>query len=165
MPSCPSCNNSVSTSTTLCRSCGSFIPESSTRAAELEQQVSSLLAKGLKLEAVKVYREQTGSSLKDAKDAVEALQRGAKLPSPSESDADLDAQLLRLLGEGEKIKAVKLYRAQTGETLFDSKQAVEALAERHGIKVEGGGCSGVLVLSIAVLIAIAIVAGLVILQK
>lgn len=42
----------------------------------------------------------------------------------------------------------------------DSKQAVERVAERHGIMVERAGCSGVLVLSMVVLVAIAVVAAI-----
>jgi ribosomal protein L7/L12 len=123
------------------------------------------LDRGRKIEAVKVYREHTGSGLKDAKDAVGALQRGAGLPRPAEADTDLEAEVVRLLGQGEKLKAVKLYRDRTGSTLFDSKQAVEVLAERHGIKVESGGCSGVLILSMVALIAVAVVAVLMILRQ
>jgi hypothetical protein len=48
--------------------------------------------------------------------------------------------------------------------LFDAKREVEEIAARHGITVEGGGCSGVLVMSIVALIAIAVVAALVILK-
>jgi large subunit ribosomal protein L7/L12 len=35
-----------------------------------------LLAAGQKIEAIKLYREHTGVGLKEAKDAVEALERG-----------------------------------------------------------------------------------------
>ncbi|MEX0819429.1 MAG: hypothetical protein WD070_07540 [Pirellulaceae bacterium] len=125
----------------------------------------SLLDQGKKIEAVKLYKDHTGSGLKDAKNAVEALPRCASLPRSTEDHTDLEPDVLRLLALGEKIKAVKLYRDRTGSNLFDSKQAVEVLAERHGIKVEGGGCSGVLVLSMVVLIAIAVVAVLMILRQ
>ena len=118
-----------------------------------------------KTEAVKVYKDHTGSGLKDAKDAVEALQAGASQPEPTEGRADLEAEVLSLLGRGEKLKAVKLYRDRRAANLMESKLAVEAMAERHGITVEGGGCSGVLLLSIVVLIAIAVVATLVILKQ
>lgn len=42
---------------------------------ELERQVVSLLQNGRKIEAVKLVREQFGSGLKDAKEAVEAIGR------------------------------------------------------------------------------------------
>lgn len=150
--------------TTLCRSCGASIPEPLTWTADLEKEVRSLLDQGRKIEAVKAYKDHTGCGLKDAKDAVEALQLSASLPIRSEPDGDLDAEVLRLLGQGEKIKAVKFYREQTGGTLYDSKQAVESLAERHGIAVRSGGCSGVLVILFVFLIAIAVVVALMLIQ-
>ena len=78
MPNCPSCNGPNSPGTTLCRSCGASIPESGTLTADLEREVRSLLDQGKKIEAVKVYKDRTGASLKDAKDAVESFQCGAK---------------------------------------------------------------------------------------
>lgn len=136
MPTCPSCNSTVSSGTALCRSCGASIPEPATLTADLEREVRLLLDQRKKIEAIKIYREHTGSSLKDARDAVEALQRGASFPQSTEDHADLEAEVLRLLGQGEKLKAVKLYKDRTVATLFDSKQAVERIAERHGITVE-----------------------------
>ena len=165
MPNCPSCKNPVSPGTTLCPSCGASIPEPATLTADLEREVRSLLDQGKKIEAVKVYKDHTGSGLKDAKDAVEALQSAGSLPRSAEADADWEAEVLRLLRQGEKIKAVKLYKDRTGATLFDSKQGVEVMAERHGVTIQGAGCNGVLVLSIVVLIAIAVVAALMILRQ
>lgn len=164
MPNCPSCKTTNSPGTTLCRSCGASIPVPSATTTDFEQEVRSLLDQGKKIEAVKVYKDQTGSSLKDSKDAVEALQRGASLPSQADPGADLDAEVLRLMGQGEKIKAVKLYREQSGATLYDSKQAVERLAERNGIVVEGGGCGGVIAMCMLALIAIAVFAAMVFVQ-
>ena len=48
-------------------------------------QILELLKKRQKIEAIKVYREVTGSSLKESKDAVEALERSAS-DAPSEVD-------------------------------------------------------------------------------
>jgi ribosomal protein L7/L12 len=39
------------------------------------EEVVSLLRDGKKIQAIKVYREVTGEGLKEAKDAVEALER------------------------------------------------------------------------------------------
>ena len=125
---------------------------------DLEQEVRLLCDQGRKLEAVKAYREHTGCDLKDAKDAVEALQRGASLPESEQEDVALEAETVRLLGRGEKLKAVKLYKATTGATLLESKRAVEAMAVRHGITLERAGCRGVLILLLVILIAIAVVA-------
>jgi ribosomal protein L7/L12 len=42
-------------------------------AGDLEQRVLALLQGGKKIEAIRIYREQTGVGLKEAKDAVEML--------------------------------------------------------------------------------------------
>ncbi|CAM3732786.1 ribosomal protein L7/L12 [Occultella aeris] len=41
----------------------------------LSPRVAELLARGKKIEAIKVYREETGVGLKEAKDAVERFER------------------------------------------------------------------------------------------
>ncbi len=46
-------------------------------------QVEDFILRGKKIEAIKAYREATGVGLKEAKDAVEAIQR--KLLNPSNS--------------------------------------------------------------------------------
>ncbi len=46
-----------------------------TISAALEDEVRVLLAQGQKIAAIKLYREQTGLGLKQAKEAVERLQR------------------------------------------------------------------------------------------
>lgn len=42
----------------------------------LEGKIRSLLSKGRKIDAVKIYREEYGTSLKDATEAVEQIQSG-----------------------------------------------------------------------------------------
>jgi large subunit ribosomal protein L7/L12 len=44
-------------------------------AGGLSPRVADLLARGKKIEAIKVYREETGVGLKEAKDAVERFER------------------------------------------------------------------------------------------
>jgi ribosomal protein L7/L12 len=38
-------------------------------------EIQSLIMQGKKIEAIKIYREQTGYGLKEAKDAVDAMER------------------------------------------------------------------------------------------
>jgi hypothetical protein len=45
--------------------------------AAVAAQLAVLIAAGQKIEAIKLYRERTGVGLKEAKDAVEALERDA----------------------------------------------------------------------------------------
>src|SRR5262245_11232038 len=103
--------------------------------------------------AIKLYREQTGVGLKQAKDAVEAFERGERLRLPASLPDGVAAQgeLLALLKAGQKIEAIKLYRDQTGAGLKEAKDAVEDLAARHGIVPRGAGCAGMLVLLVACL--------------
>ena len=69
-------------------------------------------------------------------------------------DEDLEERVRSLMGEGQKIEAIKLYRERTGAGLKESKDAVESLAEQRGIVIsQGTGCFGV------VLIALLFVAG------
>lgn len=44
---------------------------------EAEEEVRAALASRRKIEAIKIYREATGLGLKESKEAVEAMQRGA----------------------------------------------------------------------------------------
>ncbi len=124
---------------------------------DLEERIRALLDQRQKIAAVKLYREQTGSSLLEAKNAVEAIEAGSTLPRaemPAEGDWQRD--VLRLLVDRKKIAAIKLYRQQMGVGLKEAKEAVEELGRRNGIESRGG-CLGVLAFFIfAVLAAVAL---------
>lgn len=96
-------------------------------------EVAALVRSGSKIMAIKLYRERTNSSLKDAKDAVEAMEHGpAALPPALHSydapppAAGLD-RVRQALAAGSKIQAIKYYRELTGLGLKESKDAVEAM--------------------------------------
>ncbi len=94
------------------------------------------------------------------------MQQPTEPTEPAKPDAAFEAELLRLMGRGEKLKAVKLYRDQTGLSLMESKQAVETEAARHGIALPDPGCGGVLfVLVVAVVAIIALLAGVLMLRS
>lgn len=93
------------------------------------QTVASLLQAGEKIQAIKLYREQTGAGLRDAKDAVEAMARGEAPPRATMPSAN-SATLENLIRAGRKIEAIKLYREQTGAGLKDAKDHVEALTQQ-----------------------------------
>lgn len=88
--------------------------------------VVDALGAGQKIEAIKRYRELTGVGLKEAKDAVEALERGEAVPVTQTSAAP-NASVQDLLREGKKLEAIKLYREQSGLGLKEAKDAVEAM--------------------------------------
>ena len=162
MPRCPFCDEHVPPSATSCPHCRGPLPgqpagAESSAMNDLEEQIRSLLERGQKIEAIKRYREETGVGLAEAKEAVEALQagrtvscRGRPLSGPDKPRvADWELDVLRLLQAGKKIQAVKLYRERMGGGLKEAKEAVEAVARRHGIAGRGG-CLGILATVVAV---------------
>lgn len=112
---------------------------------EQERQIKELLARDQKIAAIKLYREATGSSLKDAKDAVEAMELGEAINSSDSmqtgsSDAFLESRIKRLLAERKKIEAVKAYREAYNCGLKEAKDAVDAIE----IQMRMGGYSSML---------------------
>jgi ribosomal protein L7/L12 len=138
-----------------CRNCNYGAPIDKP-SADLEQQVRSLLDQGRKIAAVKLYRDQTGLGLAEAKEAVEAMHADAGRSSSSDIGGDLEAELLRLLGRGDKLEAVKLYRDQKGASLLEAKQAVESLAARYRLEPQRAGCLSV----VAVVVLASVVFGM-----
>ena len=97
-------------------------------------RIRQLVQDGKKIEAIKLVREQTGLGLKEAKDAVDAIERGETadlrprdtVTSHGVSGVDLNA-INELLLQNKKIDAIKLYREQTGAGLKEAKDAIEAI--------------------------------------
>lgn len=118
-----------------------------------EAELRALLSEGRKIEAVKLYRERTGAGLKEAKDAVETIERGESVASGEALDSSLEAEMVSLLEGGKKVEAIKLYRERTGTGLKEAKDAVEAIAaDRHIATSSGPGCLGVVLLLAAILV-------------
>ncbi len=112
-----------------------FNPDQAT-AEDMEQLsslIKNLLASGMKIQAIQAYREVTGSSLKEAKAAVEAIERGEPvLPHPPKravAPGDMQAQVRELLQRGNKIEAIKIYIEATGAGLREAKDAVDAIEQ------------------------------------
>jgi len=135
---------------------------------DLFREVQDLLRKGSKIEAVKRVRERTGWGLKDAKDAVDAVEAGrqpggawadgegrggAEAAGPS---GDVEREVWDLLVEGRKIDAIKRVRERDGCSLKEAKEKVDAVIARHPgslPKLKGAGCGTT---ALAVVIAIAV---------
>jgi len=144
---CALCDHKNPSGATSCANCGAELPGSLQAGHEsVDETLTALIRKGQKIEAIKLYRERTGSGLKEAKDAVEALERGERLPTPTAILTTVDQDVVSLLREGKKIDAIKLYRDKTGVGLAEAKQAVEALARNHGIQSRASGCASASVL-------------------
>ena len=93
---------------------------------------------GNKIAAIKLVRERTGLGLREAKDVVEAAERGERqriapaAPAPAaagdgSNGALDDAELRALVAEGQKIQAIKRVREHTGWGLAEAKDYVEGL--------------------------------------
>lgn len=154
MPKCPACRCDNPEGTPICRECGTNLPMppagEPVSDASGDADLVALVRDGNKIEAVKLYRERHGVGLKEAKDAVEALEEGrqpAAPPAPAE-----DGDVLELLQAKRKIDAIKIYRERHGVGLKEAKDAVEALARQHGIS-QGAGCAGVVLIGLVGLAA------------
>lgn len=87
---CPKCGGSLQvvsgSRTIICGYCGTEVTirddepgrsEPNLITSENLERVRTMIAGGEYVEAIKLYRESTGASLKDAKDAVDAMAKGA----------------------------------------------------------------------------------------
>jgi ribosomal protein L7/L12 len=115
--------------------------------------VRKALLAGNKIEAIKLYREQTGAGLAEAKTAVEAMEGGVReVSGKNESDrTNPTADVRQALLAGKKIEAIKIYRQQMRVGLAEAKAAVDAMEgelRRASPEVFGSsqrtGCFGVL---------------------
>ena len=101
-----------------------------------ETGVRSLLAQDQRIAAIHLTRKVTGLGLKESKDLIEAIARGEQVSFDKLPDTGLDgllaaaedAQVHALLRQGEKIGAIKRWRALTGASLADAHDAIEKLA-------------------------------------
>jgi ribosomal protein L7/L12 len=162
MTRCPFCDHKNPPGATHCAECkaellsssdvdgGAAAPESHS----LSGRVLALVRDGRKIEAIKLYRDITGAGLKEAKDAVEALERDGSLPTKPNGSSAGDADIVDLLRAGQKIRAIKLYRDRTGSALADAKNAVEAMARTHGIPASQSGCGSAVLAALLVVLVL-----------
>jgi ribosomal protein L7/L12 len=161
---CPFCDHKNPPGATRCAQCQAELfasPTDNVNASGAESQsldgrVLALVTDGRKIEAIKLYRDMTGAGLKEAKDAVEALERDGSLPTPQKQSSGADVDVLDLLRAGQKIRAIKLYRDKTGVGLAEAKNAVEELARANGLP--GGeasaGCGGAALLALVLVVGV-----------
>ena len=83
------------------------------------------------IHAIKLYREATGASLAEAKQAVEEMARDEfSKPQSGTVDYDnpiLEARIKSMLARRQKIAAVKIYREEYGIGLKEAKDAVDRI--------------------------------------
>jgi ribosomal protein L7/L12 len=94
--------------------------------------VTSLLQAGRKLDAIRVYREQTGANLKDATDVIKDLER--QLDRGDQSEIEHDQDVATLLRAGRKIDAIRVYREQHGVSLREATGAINQMEKNLGLR-------------------------------
>ncbi len=113
------------------------------RKAELDirlrhpKELQRLLRDKQKLPAIKLYRDETKATLREAKLAVEMMQDEMLVAQyetrlSKGNPADLE-EVRYQLQEGNKLKAIKVYRKSTGVGLKEAKEAVEMLATKWSL--------------------------------
>ena len=109
-------------------------------------EIRRLAKAGNLIEAVKKYRALFDVGLKEAKDAVEALQAG-RLAAPAEAEEGrrppeeqtrLLEEVQRLLADGDKIEAIKVYRQIFDVSLARARYAVEQIEAGQTVQPEAG---------------------------
>ena len=151
---CPACGAPLDydgTSTVLrCKFCGnvSILPggliEGASAPAAALDEIRRLAKGGNLLEAIKKYRRVYGVDLKEAREAVEALQAGrlAAPSAPGMPSADeltrVIQEVQRLIGEGKKIEAIKVYRENYDVSATRASYAIEQIEAGQTLHPESG---------------------------
>jgi ribosomal protein L7/L12 len=112
------------------------------------REVRQLIAAGRKIEAIRLYRQRTNASLKEAKEAVERIERDEpvqltqvlveKAGRSQVTLPEIEAELRQLLQSGMKVEAIKRYREIFGEGLSASRDAVEVFANGEDLPIPIG---------------------------
>jgi len=142
---CPYCANTVVIPAELRSPAHSApqVPASIERFGDVSQlgarvlEILELARRGQKLHAIQRFRETFGGGLKEARDAVEALERGEsielkRIETTNEARAgsvapdEFARRIRELLEAGKKIEAIKIYRQATNAGLKESKDAIDA---------------------------------------
>ena len=116
---------------------------------DLAKKIADLLLAGHKIEAIKLLREATGMGLAEARDAIEAAERGTPLPPNSALarqtapapvlPGGLPADVRATAAAGNRIGAIKLLREHTGLGLKEAKDLLD-----RELPVAGAGKRGCL---------------------
>lgn len=131
---CPYCGAAIAGGASDPTLLGGFSAGDSDSLSEVREQIK----RGKKIEAIRIYREITGSSLKEAKEAVQAIELGRPVAVPGQvaigsapaafaSSAEAMDEIKQLLRSGNKIEAIRVHREAFNTGLKDAKDAVEAI--------------------------------------
>ena len=151
---CPTCGAPLDTDGTRavvrCKFCGNVsllpgvLPSQAAAPASSLDEIRKLAGDGNIIDALRKYREIYGVDLKEAKDAVDALQAG-RLATPAAPGMRAPDELTkaledvqRLLSSGNKIDAIKVYREHYDVSLARAKYAIEQIEAGNTLRPEMG---------------------------
>ncbi|MCU0698352.1 MAG: hypothetical protein MUC96_17765 [Myxococcaceae bacterium] len=104
-----------------------------------DPELVQLLKQGHFIQAIKRYRERHGVGLEEAKAAFEAFRaqaasrsKVAKVIDSAASDVVSDPQIVSAIRRRNFVEAIKLYRAKTGVSLQDAKEAIDTWRRNMG---------------------------------
>ncbi len=116
------------------------------RKAELDirlkhpEELQRLLREHQTIRAIKLYRDETKATLKEARLAVKMMQDEISVPQYEAKIAENNPVNLEevwyQLQEGNKVKAIKAYRKITGVGLREAKRGVETLVKENPMDIE-----------------------------
>ena len=101
------------------------------RSVPLPQEATLAADRGDVIDAIKITRERTGRSLKEAKDAVDVYLHGGATRDAGIVSIEIPSDAIASLCQGKLIDAIKKTRARTGLGLKDAKEAVELHLARN----------------------------------
>jgi ribosomal protein L7/L12 len=107
------------------------VSEKKKRAAydTMDAGIRDMIQEGRIDEAIEVYQKFAGVDEYTAMDAVAEIEHELRQGTGVEG-VDIDDRVRRLVDEGKKIEAIKLYREMTGLGLKEAKDAVEQLGRK-----------------------------------
>lgn len=104
---------------------------------ELATQLHELCNQGLVVEAARLFVEQTGGSITEAKHWIDQHRDGGRKESFPSDPAEDDAEIKALAGRGEMIEAIKRYRKLKNCSLREAKNQVEHFVETGDFQPDG----------------------------
>jgi ribosomal protein L7/L12 len=94
---------------------------------EVTRRMRELCDQGERVVAAKWFVEQTGRSVKEAKQWIDRYEIERSTDTHVEAQTDEFREVKSLLGRGDKIRAIKAYRQITGCSLLEAKTQIEVL--------------------------------------